>query len=515
VPQFLSFLKYAIVVSSLLLSPFFTSSARSQASSADRFLDFAYGGGIAAGIAEFKTTSQSNPADGDAIFALGALQFFYALEGVQQDLYRYGAGNRAGGFGNRFFLPVFRIPVPPNPNTETADYAKVRGLLVRFVDRLQQAAATLAQLGDRPAKLAINPMKISFDIDMDGKSDKAENLAGILNALAARGDIGAGLTRDIAFDTADAKWLQGYSNVLMSIGNFFLSFDFEKSYNISFHPVFGNQATEFGRLLKNTKGDPEELAAIKAQIAQLEEEQKTAFTNEQKRRMRAIRSIRKKIRRDKSLSKAEKEAERAATDPEYKLLETAQRNSSGFGRELRQLRKRLSDLDPALAAQPGGMQSFLDPLSFLHSINWQVVEPDRLKQVRKNLLTVIKLNRETWRLVAAETDDDREWLPNPTQTSPFESLQVSQETIDAWLKTIDAAEAILEGRLLTPSIRFGRGVNMKRFFEEAETFDLILFLTGPNSIRYVEKGEIWDQRLMRTLGDPFGRNFGAYMFWFN
>ncbi len=507
-----------LVTAPLFLSVFTTSSAQAGVRTAERFITFAYGGNLEAGIAEFQTLVKSDPNDGEAIFGLGALQFLYAIEGLQRDLYRYGAGNQAGGIRRAAFLPVLRVPVPPNPNAETVDYAKVRGLFSRFVDRLEIANQSLSQLGDKPAKLPINIPKIGFDIDGDGKVAQSENLAGILSALSGLRRSGLNVKDvklDIAFDTADANWLRGYSNVLMSIGNFFLSFDFEKSFDASFHVVFGNAATKFGRQLKNTKGDPEEISALKAQLADVAKKKLEAFSIEQQTRMRALRTIRRKIQRDKRLDKTQKKAERAKTDAEFKLLQAAQAKSSKINRKTRQVRDRLATLDPDSPGTRGSVQAFLDPLSFLHSISWDVVEPARLKLVRKNLLTVMRLNRETWRLVEAETDDDREWLPSPRQTGPFESLKVTQETIDAWLKTIDAAEAVLEGKLLVPSLRFGRGVNMKTFFETAQSFDLVLFLTGPNSIRYVQKGPVWDQGLMQTVNNPFGRNFGAYMIWFN
>ena len=40
----------------------------------------------------------------------------------------------------------------------------------------------------------------------------------------------------------------------------------------------------------------------------------------------------------------------------------------------------------------------------------------RLHSFRLHMLKVCELNRETWKYVRAETDDDHEWLPNPKQT---------------------------------------------------------------------------------------------------
>ena len=57
-----------------------------------------------------------------------------------------------------------------------------------------------------------------------------------------------------------------------------------------------------------------------------------------------------------------------------------------------------------------------DFVSFIHLINWPVAEPERRKAARTELLEMIRLSREDWKAIRAETDNDREWLPGPQQT---------------------------------------------------------------------------------------------------
>src|SRR4051812_3183804 len=57
-----------------------------------------------------------------------------------------------------------------------------------------------------------------------------------------------------------------------------------------------------------------------------------------------------------------------------------------------------------------------DFVSLIHLVNWQVVEPERRKAARAELLEMIRLSREDWKAIRAETDNDREWLPGPQQT---------------------------------------------------------------------------------------------------
>jgi hypothetical protein len=74
-----------------------------------------------------------------------------------------------------------------------------------------------------------------------------------------------------------------------------------------------------------------------------------------------------------------------------------------------------------------------------------VKEPARLSRVRTHMLAVCALNRETWKFVLAETDDDHEWLPNPKQTGVL-GLPVRAEMVEAWLGMIGEFEAALEGK---------------------------------------------------------------------
>ena len=95
-------------------------------------------------------------------------------------------------------------------------------------------------------------------------------------------------------------------------------------------------------------------------------------------------------------------------------------------------------------------------------------EPARLKRFRRHLVKVAELNRETWKYVRAETDDDHEWLPNPKQTGVL-GLPVRGEMIDAWLDAVAELENVLEGKRLFLSIflnKNGKGINLKTVLED-------------------------------------------------
>ncbi len=163
-----------------------------------------------------------------------------------------------------------------------------------------------------------------------------------------------------------------------------------------------------------------------------------------------------------------------------------------------------------------------DFISMVHLINWSVVEPERRQAARRHLLEMIRLSREDWKAIRAETDNDREWLPGPQQKgeNPLTGLEVGEEQVQAWLATLTMAEDLLEGRKLLPHFRItagtGQGINMKRFFDEPKNFDLVLSITGPSIAPYVEEGEIvtsdeFDQ-IQRQFG---GAGFLTFALWFN
>ena len=160
-----------------------------------------------------------------------------------------------------------------------------------------------------------------------------------------------------------------------------------------------------------------------------------------------------------------------------------------------------------------------DFISMVHLINWPVVEPERRKAARRELLEMIRLSREDWKAIRAETDNDREWLPGPQQkgVNPLTGLEVSEEQVQAWLATLTMAEDLLEGRVLLPHFRItGKGINMKRFFDEPKPFDLVLSITGPGIAPYLESGKILTSEDFDQIQREFGGGgFLTFALWFN
>jgi len=100
----------------------------------------------------------------------------------------------------------------------------------------------------------------------------------------------------------------------------------------------------------------------------------------------------------------------------------------------------------------------------------EVKEPVRLGRARIHFIQVAVLNHETWKFIRAERDDDREWLPNPTQKGVL-GLPVRNNMIDAWLAMMTELKLLLEGERTFPRVfsgfdRNGRGLNLKILFDD-------------------------------------------------
>jgi hypothetical protein len=156
-----------------------------------------------------------------------------------------------------------------------------------------------------------------------------------------------------------------------------------------------------------------------------------------------------------------------------------------------------------------------DAIAFIHLINWPVVEPARLADVRVKLKAIATLSRQSWQAARAETDNDREWLPNAKQSSALTSLPATDEIIDGWLAVMSEFESVLDGKKLLPHWRFERGLNVKRMFAESKNFDLVLLITGTDAVPYLEDGSVSSGAEWNNLMQVFRGNFLGYALWYN
>ena len=159
-----------------------------------------------------------------------------------------------------------------------------------------------------------------------------------------------------------------------------------------------------------------------------------------------------------------------------------------------------------------------DLVAFIHLLNFPVREPARLAAALDDLAQVPKFSRESWRRILAETDDDHEWIPNPRQTGALPRAGVTQERVDAWLKMLDEADAVLAGKKLIPFWRDGSGkagFNLRRAFTEPANFDLVLWIQGTPAVPFLENGTLTDPEVWRGWRDAFSGEALGFSLYFN
>ncbi|MEO5805004.1 hypothetical protein [Devosia sp.] len=401
----------------------------------DLLRDSLYAGKFEAGLAKL---AQFPADDTEAQFGQGVLTLSLGLEGLVQDLYRYGATAPDTSFAAMFFGGGGPAAEPANPDPEKLTYAAFRTVLSRFVQKMD-AAKVLLEAGGASGDYVttIDPLLIRIDLDGDGKAEESESLG---NYLAPLMNFNADmppqidepppsgkiknkhkLDSTVGLDRADALWLAGYSQVLAVQADFLLAHDFEPLVNTYFHRIFPK-------------------AGLPMQ---------------------------------------------------------------GF------------DHAGSLFVDPTSDSGIADVIAALHNLNFKVIEPERMAGVLARLKSITALSRQNWQAILAETDDNRELVPSPKQTSLAPETRVTDETVTAWMATLDTADQVLDGKLLIPHWRFKQGFDLKAYFETATETDLVMLFTGYGALPFLRDGAIANAQSFAAANAVFGDNLWAYAFWFN
>lgn len=413
-------MRHALACFAVLLTP--VSLTAAQPPLAEKFLTE---GRLADGERAIEAHLKTHPADSQARFGLGALQFLRAVEHLGQSLYKYGALGSESRLGRQ--VPLMRLAVPANPNASKVRYENVRAILQDLVDDLAKAEATLAKVDDPSVKLPLHFGLIALDLNGDGTAGGDETLwkiyASLNNGLRLAPDTTPEAVQDfvIAFDHGDVFWLRGYCHLLSAMCESVLAYDQERLFNAVAHHLFD-------------KPDVPTLPVA--------------------------------IMRD-------------------------ERNEWEH------------DIADAIAA--------------IHLASFPLKHPDKLKAAHAHLTDVIRLSRESWKAIQAETDDDHEWVPNSKQECVIPNVRVSAEMIAGWHEFLDEAEKMLAGKKLIPHWRFNaqHGINLRRVFLEPREFDVVLWAHGAAAVPYAEEGPVVRGETWNRMESIFGGQFIGFAFWFN
>lgn len=180
-----------------------------------------------------------------------------------------------------------------------------------------------------------------------------------------------------------------------------------------------------------------------------------------------------------------------------------------------------------------------DLVAFVHVLNFEVIEPKRMHAALTHFEQVVALSRITWKWIGEEADNDREWLPGPSQTSYMLAGRLGGLLGANWLKVLDRAELVLQGKELIPFWRgyadgnawvfFGNvfgdsritkfhpelGINLRKVFTDPKRFDLVLWLQGTGVAPFLEKGKTIDLQAWQDLSQTFDGRLPFFSFWIN
>ncbi|MGB7271048.1 MAG: hypothetical protein WBC90_16170, partial [Albidovulum sp.] len=317
---------------------------------------------------------------------------------------------------------------------------------------------------------------------------------------------------------ADHAWLSAYTHMLSGFGNLFLAFD----------PTDVLRDLAAGR--EALKSAPElpayyDQAALEAEIAALEAEESAMQAK--------MEALENKISEIREQTHALADQIKAATDDAQKQALTAKKAalqdeisahskvSSDLWGDQRMVR---NEIRAAKSKMPEGME-WREPLGAEAEIEAIYVilsalrqQPDkaRIKAAGDAWANMIAQNRLFWAALAAETDNDREWIPNPSQTSAL-PLTIAPRVAEAWQKILLDAEAVLEGKLLIPHMLLpaGHGIDLSAYIADPSPIDFIDWFHGKGAYRYVAKGPKITAQSWNAFERLTGGNAGGFALFFN
>jgi hypothetical protein len=389
--------------------------------------------------------------DQEASFGTGFIYFVQGIEGLAQALYRHGLAAPETGPMG----PPLLVPVEPNPNPEPLDYEKVRGILEPLVNAMDAASEELQLAGERGDYVVeIDILKIRIDANGDGTSEEGESIGQVI-ARAFGTDPSMVAPPPVTEPAPDKK----------------------------------GESDKAGKTATATP-KPETPAVPQAVIG---------FDRADAIWLAGYSQV-------------------FAAQADFLLAHNFETTvNATFHRLFPKAGLPMQDVagGSMLMLDPQSDNAIADFVAAIHTINWPVVEPDRLKRVLTRFQSITELSRRNWEAILAETDDNHELVPNPQQVSLVPEGKVTDEVVAAWMETLDTADKILAGELLVPHWRFKQGFDLKAYFETATHFDLVMMLTGYDSRPFLKDGPVATADSFAAANRVFGDEFLGYVFWFN
>ncbi len=211
--------------------------------------DHLYKGTLQEGERQIAGMAEKEPNSPETAFALGTIRTAVAIERFGQGLTRYGfKTRRAGGY-----IPI-NLPIQPNKPVEDISHDLWNRMLIDLVADLDKAQDALKIVGDKPVAFSLEPVKVRFDFNNDGKASDDESLWAILGADPRTKTVEDEKFSTIVFDSADAAWLRGYDNLAIAKAQILLGYDtslsfpyFKELFFLSAKPQSSLDDSRYGR----------------------------------------------------------------------------------------------------------------------------------------------------------------------------------------------------------------------------------------------------------------------------
>ncbi|ROU01158.1 hypothetical protein [Histidinibacterium lentulum] len=152
------------------------------------------------------------------------------------------------------------------------------------------------------------------------------------------------------------------------------------------------------------------------------------------------------------------------------------------------------------AARDAQFGTFIDLAAIVLGAIEQRPHPAHSRAALDHLQQMTADNRVFWARVSAETDNDREWIPNDRQTSVL-GLEFPAGTAQSWQAVLKEIELVLRGERLLPYWRLGdgAGLNLRAILEDPPEIDIIALIQGSALLPYVETGPLMSGEAFRRF----------------
>ncbi len=148
----------------------------------------------------------------------------------------------------------------------------------------------------------------------------------------------------------------------------------------------------------------------------------------------------------------------------------------------------------------GGFGGWVDQFAMIYGALNQQPTAENTRAAHGHFLAMIEQNRVFWAAVAAETDNNLEWIPNATQTAAL-GFTLPEGAAESWQAILGDAEQMLKGELLVSYWRIAPagGVNVQKLFENPPVVDIVDWVQGAGLLPYLERGPTLSSRNFRQF----------------